>query len=74
MKLKILLLLMGLVFIVISAYAQGDLEKNKSGAVPIADEAAHPKWFIQKSFRRGKKTPLAVLFNVTYWQFKQNYS
>ncbi len=43
MKLKILLLLMGLVFIVISAYAQGDLEKNKSGAVPIAEKITNPK-------------------------------
>ena len=34
---------MGLLFIVISAYAQADLEKNKSGVVPITDEAAHPK-------------------------------
>lgn len=35
MRLKILLLLMGLLFILISAYAQGDIETNKASAVSI---------------------------------------
>ncbi|MDD5435742.1 MAG: hypothetical protein PH343_09970 [Nitrospira sp.] len=35
MRLKILLLIIGILFILISAYAQGDIETNNAGAVSI---------------------------------------